>query len=244
MDINLLSSLNSIFGQWEKQRAVTAVAAVSAVTFGIKDLPKHTLAIHFFSLSFFIAMTLVTIKTLTDHREKIKPFENLKRYLALTTKILSFSRCRILFFLVVPLHFLHFCIVVKDTSSRKRCWSIIIVSKITLWHSWHFGIFKVCNSVKNELGHNRWNFSNTFAFSALSHFLGCWKCKNAESASDFSRLLFFCCCHYSGLVQSHIYTICWTKPKSEDDNRWKKKNPPMPAGESIKVCQSAKCAKG
>lgn len=49
---------------------------------GIKDLPKHTHAILFFSLPFFIAMTLVTIITLTDHRERIMPFENLKRYLA------------------------------------------------------------------------------------------------------------------------------------------------------------------
>jgi len=58
------------------------VAAVSAVAFGIKDLLKHTLAIPFFSLPFFIAMILVTIKTLSDHRERIKPFENLKRHLA------------------------------------------------------------------------------------------------------------------------------------------------------------------
>lgn len=78
----LASPLTPSLGSEKKQRADTVVAAVSPVAFGIKDLPKHTLAILFFSLPFFIAMTLVTIITLTDHRERIMPFENLKRYLA------------------------------------------------------------------------------------------------------------------------------------------------------------------
>lgn len=48
----LASPLTPSLGSEKKQRADTVVAAVSAVAFGIKDLPKHTLAILFFLVAF------------------------------------------------------------------------------------------------------------------------------------------------------------------------------------------------
>ena len=92
---------------------------------------------------------------------------------------------------------------------------------ITPWHSWHFGIFNMCSSAKSTWVHNRWIFSKylcifcTFALSDLLKMQKCRKCK------WFSILLFFHCLYNSGWLNFTYMHPCWTKPKSEEDNRWK-----------------------
>ena len=61
--------------------------------FGEKRIPKHILALLFLSLPFVIAMTVVTIMTSTDHRERTTPFGILGRYLAQQRISDLFSRC-------------------------------------------------------------------------------------------------------------------------------------------------------
>ncbi|WP_289860592.1 hypothetical protein, partial [uncultured Muribaculum sp.] len=67
-----------------------------------KESRNISLHSFFFSLPFVIAMTLVTIKTSTDHRERITPFEKLKRYLAPTKNIRPFPVAIIIFFIAIP----------------------------------------------------------------------------------------------------------------------------------------------
>lgn len=177
-------------------------------------------------------MTLVTIMTSTDHRERTTPFGIPGRHLARQRNPNFFLVAINLFFCWFPLHFLHFCTIGRSTSSRNKGIWHPCYFKITPWHSWHFGIFKVCKGIIPEK-----------CWLTLPHFLhflhfGGRKCRKCRKCKQISSFFLFAAPCSLGLGQPYIYTPALNQTK----------NPKMMTAEKRRTlrCRSespSKCAK-
>ena len=97
---------------------------------GIKGIPKHILALLLFSLPFVITMTVVTIMTSIDHRERTTPFGILDRYLANYDNPTFFSLPLICFSSWYSLHSLHFCTIIGQLRQGIRVYGISVISRL------------------------------------------------------------------------------------------------------------------
>lgn len=157
-------------------------------------------------------MTLVTIITLTDHRERTTPFGILGRYLAQLRK-------SNLFLVAVYYFSLHFCSSYIFAQPLKTLHKEKGVDVSLLFQRLPYGIL-------GTLVFSKWAIVwrvNGVIIAEISqiplhflHFRTFEKCKNAESANDFQNCCFRCP-YDSGLVQSHIYT---SLPNQTKIRRW------------------------
>ena len=126
---------------------------------GIKGIPKHILALLLFSLPFVIAMTLVTIMTSSDHRERTTPFRDTRKVSCPTKNIWPFFLVAInMFFSLIPPCI--FCTLARlggQLHRRSRHWKlsfrVVLPSRWKIYCSQNYSssvsLYKVsCNSIR------------------------------------------------------------------------------------------------